>query len=325
MVSSYESIKLWRDAHIEEHVSDSNRLNQFHDDLMLKVFKVASLGMHSPPPCPFVWFITGSGGRYEQGIFSDQDHGIVFLEDSPESYEYFSRLGEWLSVGLEKVGYPYCEGKVMSSNPMWCQSLKAWELQLVKWMEESSWSSIRNLQIFYDARTLVGDHKLLFVLKEIVHKYNNSHPHFLRRLLENVKHMKNVIGPLGQIIVEDKGVHAGAIDLKYAAFIPYVNAIRLLALKEGVHETNTVARLNELSKKPPYEEELPLYIVNFTKLLQYRLEQRIQAGNYDDSHYLYLKNLTKEDQRTMKKILKDGKRLQQFVQRLIEKGGSHGV
>ncbi|MFC0477309.1 DUF294 nucleotidyltransferase-like domain-containing protein [Robertmurraya beringensis] len=323
-MSSYESIKLWKETHVEEYISNSESLNEFHDEIMMKVFKTASARMNIEPPCAFVWFITGSGGRFEQGLISDQDHGIIFQDDSPEAGNYFSELGKELSMGLQIVGYPLCDGKVMSSNPLWCQTAVSWNKQVVNWMEESSWVSIRNLQIFYDARKLVGKHELLFDLKNIIHEYSRSHPQFLGRLLENVKHVKKTIGPLGQIIVEEKGIHAGAIDLKYSAFIPYVNAVRLLAWKEGITETSTIGRLKELNKLGKYEE-LSHYQENYSQLLQFRLEHLSSTASYDDSHYLYVKKLTKDNQKLIKKILKDGKKLQQYVQRMIEKGGNHGV
>jgi len=323
-LSSYESIKIWKETHIAKYISNSQSLNKFHDEIMIKVFETASARMTAEAPCAFVWFITGSGGRFEQGLISDQDHGIVFQEDSPEADYYFSELGKELSIGLQIVGYPLCEGKVMSSNPLWCQAAKRWEKQVVSWMEESSWVSIRNLQIFYDARKLVGDQELLFRLKNLIHEYSHFHPQFLCRLLENVKHVKKTIGPLGQIIVEEKGIHAGAIDLKYSAFIPYVNAVRLLAWKEAIIETSTIGRLKELSKLGKYEE-LSHYQENFSQLLQFRLDYLSSTASYDDSHYLYVKKLTKDNQKLIKKILKDGKKLQQYVQRMIEKGGNHGV
>jgi CBS domain-containing protein len=323
-LSSYESIKGWKETHIADYMSDSESLNTFHDEVMKKVFDVASARLKSKPPCSFVWFITGSGGRFEQGLISDQDHGIVYSEDSQEANHYFHELGKEISLGLEVVGFPLCEGKVMSSNPLWCQAVTSWKSQVVSWMEESSWVSIRNLQIFYDARRLIGDSNLLFQIKGVIHDYCHEHPSVLARLLENVKHVKKTIGPLGQIIVEEKGLHAGAIDLKYSAFIPYVNAVRLLAWKEGISETSTINRLKELSKLGKYED-LSAYQENFLQLLQFRLKHLSRSASYDDSHYLYVKRLTKEDQKIIKKILKDGRKLQQYVQRMIEKGGNDGI
>lgn len=315
---SYESIKSWKDQHISQHLDNSKALNHFHDIVMGKVFEVAFNQVNKePPPCSFSWFITGSGGRMEQGLISDQDHGMVF--ESSEANEYFIAFGEELSYGLNIAGYPYCEGKVMSSNPLWCKSLDDWKFQLLQWMEEGSWHSIRNLQIFYDARWLIGNGKFVSELKAFIHNYQKENPKLLARMMENVMHVKNAIGPLGQIIVEEKGLHAGSIDLKYSAFLPYVNAVRILAIKEGITETSTIDRLNHLIEQNEYHE-LSVYKLNFLKLLQYRVALFQQEDSYDDTHFLNIKKWSKEDKKELKKILKDGKKLHQYVSGLIEKG-----
>ncbi|PLR79285.1 hypothetical protein CU633_00705 [Bacillus sp. V3-13] len=316
---SYEAIKIWKDEVIDSFQGDTLSLNEFHDRVLRKVYRLAANRLkNGTPPCGFSWFITGSGGRFEQGLISDQDHGIIYETSSPEAAAYFSKLGEELSYGMAVAGYPYCEGKVMSSNPLWCQSTAGWKAQLLQWLEEESWQSIRYLHIFYDARPLVGAESFVNELKSFIYDFQKEHPKLLMRLLENVMHMKNAVGPFGQIIAEEKGLHKGSVDLKTTAIIPYVNAVRILAIKEGIKETSTLARMDRLAEN---HHELPEYRENFRKLLSYRLLLATDKS-YEDSHYLNLKNLSKAEKHELKKILKDGKKLQQYVQAIVEKGVS---
>ena len=132
-------------------------------------------------------------------------------------------------------------------------------------------------------------------------------------------HIKNSISPLGQIIVEEHGEHQGSIDLKYSAFIPYVNAIRILSIKEGLQETSTVARVDQLSLTVEWNEGWAMIKNNFETLIRYRISLA-KAHSYEDTHFLNIHNLNKSERKEMKRILKDGKRLHQFVSRLIEKG-----
>ena len=74
-------------------------------------------------------------------------------------------------------------------------------------MEEGSLDSIRNLQIFYDARCLSGIKDSLLDLKYIIFDYQKNHPFLLKRFMDSVMHIKKAIGPLGQIILEEKGKH----------------------------------------------------------------------------------------------------------------------
>ena len=318
---SYESIKNWRVHHLSQHLEDSTALNRFHDSVMRKTFDHAltRLGKGNPP-CPYTWFITGSGGRMEQGMISDQDHGIIYENSNLETQEYFLALGVELSYGLNIVGYPYCEGGIMCSNPLWSKSIEEWKVQISQWMKEASWSTIRYLQIFYDARRLVGTDSFIPELKSFIHQFQKDNPRLLKRMMDNVMHMKTAIGPLGQLIVEEKGIHTGSIDLKYSAFLPYVNAVRILAIKEGILDTATIDRLNRLIALPKYQQELLDYKINFQKLFHYRLGLFQQADSYDDTHYLNIKHFSKEKKKELRKILKDGKKLHQYVSGIIEKG-----
>jgi CBS domain-containing protein len=320
--NTYESIRIWKDNHISDHLMDTLILNRFHDTVMQKVFELAIIRLgRGNPPCGFCWFITGSAGRYEQGVISDQDHGLIYEITNSEYEEYFLQLGKEIAYGLNSVGYPYCLGNVMSSNPNWCKSIDQWKLHLLKKMEEGSWESIRNLQIFYDARCLVGAEKYVVELKAYIYDYQKRDPHLLVRFMENVMHIKNAIGPLGQMIVEEYGKHRGSIDLKYSAFIPYVNAIRILAIKEGLNETSTLDRIERLMLKSEYNHVLKLVKVNFEILLGYRLSLS-KINEYDDTHFLRIKDLDRQQKKEMKRILQEGKQLHHYVRGLINKGCS---
>jgi len=316
-METYETIRQWKENQIFSNLESTTLLNQFHDQVMLKVLEVAMNKIEvKQPPCAFSWFITGSGGRMEQGLISDQDHGIVYEESNEENDLYFLKLGEEISYGLDYVGYPFCKGMIMCSNPVWCKSIAQWEKQLTKWMDDESWDAIRYLQIFYDARVLYGNQYFLHHLKTLIIQYQRNHPNLLKRLVANVKFTKNVIGPFGQIIVEQQGIYQGCVNLKYTAFIPYVNSIRLLSIKEGIYETSTLERMRILALKEVYQLLLQNSEVYFSKLMTYRMNL-INASNYDQTHYLDIKKLTKEQRKELKMILKDGKKVHDEVISLI--------
>jgi len=322
---TYEDIKEWKESEIHQHLSDMKSLNSFHDIVMLKVLDIAIERLDlGKPPCHFCWFIAGSGGRYEQGIVSDQDHGIVFESFSEENEHYFLQLGKEISDGMAIVGYPYCNGMIMSSNPLWCKSLEQWKEQLHMWMEDGSWKSIRNLQIFFDSRCLYGEEEYVRYLKMYIFDYQSKNPYLLQRLIENIKHIKKAINPLGQLIVMNKGEHYGSIDLKYSAFIPYVNAIRVLSIKEGLLKTSTEERMKELAKIDHLTPLMNKSIINFQVLLNYRLSL-VKVIDYDDTHFLNVNQLNLAQKKQLKRILKDGQSIHQYVLNMIKKGDDYGV
>ena len=130
--------------------------------------------------------------------------------------------------------------------------------------------------------------------------------------MANIMHVKNIIGPFGQILVERYGEYQGSIDLKYSAFVPYVNTIRLLSIKEGIYETSTLARMYQLLQNPEYAELLRNCESNFDHLLKYRLSLN-DVNNYSDTHYLKIERLGKKEKKEIKNILKTGIRLHDEV------------
>ncbi|MFJ7827557.1 DUF294 nucleotidyltransferase-like domain-containing protein [Psychrobacillus sp. NPDC096623] len=324
-METYESIRKWKELNITSFLDDIVSLNAFHDQVMLKVLDVAAKRMDTyPAPCDFSWFITGSGGRLEQGLISDQDHGIAYEIANDENDLYFQVFGAEISTGLYEVGYPYCEGKVMSSNARWCMSYDGWTRQLQDWVNDESWESIRYLQIFYDARVIHGKMGFIQQLKSFIHAYQSKHPILLSRLIANVEHVKNVIGPIGQLLVERHGIYQGCVNLKYAGFLPYVNAIRLLSIREGIVETSTLVRMNQLIQFQEYAVLLKKSERNFADLLTYRLSLS-QVESYSDTHYLHVEKLTKIEQKDIKRIIKGGIKLHREVIALMKKGVPNGI
>ncbi|WP_246942969.1 DUF294 nucleotidyltransferase-like domain-containing protein [Bacillus pinisoli] len=320
--SAYSNIKARKEEFLLQSLS-SEQLNNLHDqvlkDTFLKAFHMVRKEI-GDPPCEFNWFVLGSAGRFEQGFISDQDHGIVYHSDTNEAARYFLTLGKELSNGLFEVGYPFCDGKVMSSNPLWCKSLVGWKEQLHQWALEESLDSIRYLQIFYDARSLMGECHYIEQLKQLIIRHHLAYPHLLIRFLDNIRHIKKSVGVFGQVFVQQTGPYAGSIDLKHSAFLPYVNAIRLLAIKEGILESSTLTRFLLLRQSARYQEVLRPFEESFRALLDFRLSTFKTNNTYADTHYLHIKNLNPDQKKIIKQILKDGEKLHHFVQKCIEKG-----
>lgn len=319
-MTSYLEIRRFRDDQIIWVSRNHLQLNQLHDEIIQRVISVSvkqTEKKYGSLPCPFTFFMMGSAGRFEQSVWSDQDHGIIYQHQGTAINDYFLALGKEISQGLKLAGYEYCDGYVMASNPLWCKSLSEWRHQLVNWSNNSNWESIRHLLIFIDGRSLYGDASLLENLKievyQTIHKEN-----LFKKVLNNTLYLKKGIGVLGQILAESHGPHTGSLNIKETALFPYVNAIRLLAIKGNILEPSTISRLENLS-----EIELPsikreLYKQQFIKLLNFRLSLS-KPDNYENSHYLPISTLSKKQKEEVKEILKNGAALYRYVKNLIEK------
>jgi CBS domain-containing protein len=324
-IGSYDDIKKYRDLKIHDYLHDHYLLNQFHDEIMLQVVWISLKKLEAeigPAPSPFSFFVMGSAGRFEQGIWSDQDHGIVYEDTDTKVKKYFLQLGSEISKGLNQAGYPYCHGAVMANNPSWCKSLPEWQQQINDWAEENSWESIRSLLIFTDSRTLYGEKQYIHKVKQFSFMTIRN-TKILPHIYTNTIYYKKGIGVLGQLLPETHGSFSGQLNLKETALLPFVNSIRFLALKENIFETSTLSRINHLSEKVFSEEEKESYKSQFSMLLKYRLLYGSHS-NYDASHYLNITRLSKMQKRELKEILKTVISLGNHLQRLIEKEGFHG-
>jgi CBS domain-containing protein len=318
--NSYPKIEKFRQDHINDSSSDHFKLNQLHDEIMKQVVELSVrlvTNQYGPPPSPFSFFVMGSAGRNEQSVWSDQDHGIIYHLQSDEVKSYFLALGKEISKGLFQAGYPYCDGGVMASNPFWCKSITEWQQQLTKWILESSWESIRYLLIFLDGRSVYGEREYINLLKKHIFQTTNKEQ-LLTKSVSNTLHIKKGVNLLGKLLVETHGPHAGALNIKEIGLFPYVNAIRLLSIKEKLVETSTLLRLEKISDRCFPLDGKEFYQQQFLKLLQYRLLWGDHT-NYDSGHYLSIQKLTREQTKEMKEIIKNGAALFHHVRKLLEK------
>ncbi|MDL4841191.1 DUF294 nucleotidyltransferase-like domain-containing protein [Aquibacillus rhizosphaerae] len=317
-MNSYDEIQQFRHQQMTKVSNNHERLNHFHDQIIDNTVKIAMdkvEGEWGIPPAPFAFFLMGSAGRFEQSVWSDQDHGIIF-DGSDDCQAYFLRLGSEITNGLTKVGYELCDGNVMASNSIWCQSIERWEIQVERWLLEAKWDSLRHFLTFFDSRVLIGETTFLDQLKNTAFSILQEKPHLYIRLVENVSFVKKGIGAFGQLLPELKGEHSGSIQLKQTTFFPYVNALRLLALKDKIVKPSTLSRFGELSDNYPF---IKRYEEDFKRLLDFRLYFRRDAKSYEEVHHIPVSALTKGEKQELKEFMKKGYKLFSETKTIVEK------
>ncbi|KKB36664.1 DUF294 nucleotidyltransferase-like domain-containing protein [Bacillus thermotolerans] len=319
--TSFKEIKHWHDQHLLTHQFHTDELNHFHESIRKNIFFLTLKEVkqeYGSPPCSFTWFVVGSAGRWEQAVHSDQDHGIMFEKSGETEERYFLLLGKRLSENLYSAGYPYCDGKVMSHNPVWCRSRAEWAVQVKRWLEAGTWEAFRYLHILFDAREVIGPSEPVRWLKRIVGEYLHEHPSLLKALMENMLHVESGVGLFNHFIKVRSGPYTGSLDIKHTAFFPYVNAARILAMKENIERTATLERLEELGRYECYSQQAERAKKNFQKLLHYRLMYS-ETARYEDAHYLYVNKMNAKEKSELKQIIKGGKELHRFTQEVIER------
>ncbi|HSE79966.1 MAG TPA: DUF294 nucleotidyltransferase-like domain-containing protein [Alphaproteobacteria bacterium] len=205
------------------------------------------------PPVPCTLLIMGSGGRGENFLFPDQDNGFI-LADYPDDEHnridrYFVALAERFNLQLDAVGFPLCKGHVMARNPLWRKTARQWREQIALWAQRRSPAAILFSDIMFDFRPIWGPDAPAAELREFTTITLKTYPALLAMMCKDETKMSVALGFFGRIVTDHSGDHPGRVDLKLRGTMPLVAAARLWALKEGVAETSTLARLGALAER----------------------------------------------------------------------------
>jgi CBS domain-containing protein len=318
------------------HSLDWNReLNKAHDGLINRAITFAQKAVAvqlGNPPVPYAFVLYGSGGRSEQTLWSDQDNGIIYGDSLNElaashAHGYFRVLAERISGLLMQLGYPPCTGEVACTNDQWRNTWSGYSSMLHEWLKEPNWEHVRYLLITGDMRSVYGESSLVDRLMDELLGYVAQHPIMLQHMLHNTLHHKVSLGLFGQLIKERYGEDSGGVDIKYGAYIPMVNGIRLLAIEAGIRQTSTEERILKLMDKGFIKEKLAqdwLEALSIALKLRSLTPFQIEEGQFTSRGKLAADGLTKKRISELKLCLRIGNDLQKYVKkrvsREVEKG-----
>ncbi|MGD8364228.1 MAG: DUF294 nucleotidyltransferase-like domain-containing protein [Desulfobacterales bacterium] len=289
-------------------------------DAILKKVMALTLDELGQPPARFVFMIMGSEGRHEQTLKTDQDNAIVYEDvdkkDGPAVREYFLKFGEKACALLDKAGFAFCTGGVMAKNPKWCQSLATWKAYFSAWIHAAEPEDLLQASIFFDFRHGFGETFLIDSLRRHLFNSLEGWSGFFRHLTENALHFKPPIGFFRNFVVESKGEHRSALDIK-SAMTPIVDFARIYALSQKIEETNTLERLSYLQlKKVITAAEYDELEKAYSFLMQLRFVRQVTAVIDEKTapdNYINPKKLTSIEQKMLKEIFK---RIEKFQTKL---------
>ena len=289
-------------------------------DTVLEKIIALAIEKAGPPPCAFAFIVMGSEGRSEQTLKTDQDNAIIY-EDLPAAREaerarnYFLGLAADICGWLNTAGYEYCGGKNMAQNPDWCQPLSVWKSYFDRWIDATSPEDLLYSSIFFDFRLAWGERELADELNDFLYgSLGKWSGFFFKYMVENALKIRPPLGFFRNIVVESKGEHKDAFDIKLA-MMPIIDFARIYSLKHGIRETNTLARLGKIHEKRvlttgEYDDIVQSYeyLMNLRFLRQVTaiLEEGVSADNFINP-----KHLTRIDQTMLKEIFKRIEGIQQ--------------
>ncbi|KHJ38086.1 putative manganese-dependent inorganic pyrophosphatase [Pedobacter glucosidilyticus] len=269
------------------------------------------IGELGKPPAKFVYMVLGSEGRKEQTLKTDQDNAIIYEDKANEQRElvrsYFLEFAKRVSDKLNDIGFVYCEGGYMASNPKWTHSLSHWKRNYKSWMEESLPESAIKFSTFFDCRYLYGDEQIMNELQDFLdEELKNPMERFFVFIAKNALQYNPPLTFFNNIRTQTLG-KSEVFDIKNA-MTPVVDLVRVYALQNRIFKLNTGERLKALQEKGVFSEtQFHELMQSYYYLMSLRLKNQASQVIHEKikpNNYIELKNLTRIEQVTLKEIFK---------------------
>lgn len=299
----------------------STVMSEVNDELIAQSIKLSQAEMdeegHERPAAGFCWLALGSEGRQEQLLRTDQDNALIFENVPEEEYEpaknYYLKLAEKVTAMLHEVGYDYCPGDMMASNPSWCLSLEEWKEQFSKWIFEPSPKAVMYCTIFFDYRPIYGMKELSAKLTEHIFGDIGAQAIFLGFLAKDAVQNPPPLTFFRNFVVESSGEHKDEFDIKARSMMPLADAARVLILDAKVGKiNNTFRRFEKLAELEPANRELYEQAADaYEILMRYRALQGLK--NKDSGRYFKPSELSKMERVNLRNCFQPIKDLQTLL------------
>lgn len=214
------------------------------DAITCRLLELAESEMGAAP-VKYIWAAGGSQARNEQTSHSDQDNALIMSDEYKDEHsDYFKKLANFVCDGLNDCGYVYCPGNAMASNTEWRQPVSTWHKYFSKWITQPEPKALMLSSIFFDMRPVYGDTSLFSNLQREMLVKTKSNQLFIAHMVRNALTHKPPLGFFRNFMMVQDDEHKNSLNLKHRGVVPIVDIARVIALKNGLRETNTVERLD---------------------------------------------------------------------------------
>lgn len=264
-----------------------------------------------PPPAKFVFMVLGSEGRKELSLKTDQDNAIIYEDTSADRRaavrSYFLDFAGQVSDKLNAVGFVYCKGDYMASNPNWTHSLEHWKYNYKSWIEEALPEAAVKFAAFFDCRAIYGDLELMKELRTFVdQELQQPIEKFYVYLAKNALQYEPPLTYFRNIKTQ-KVAQKEVFDIK-TAMTPIVDLVRVYALQNRIFQKeNTGERLKVLKTLNVFtEQQFNELMQSYYYLMGLRLKhQADQINNHiEPDNFIEINTLTKIEKVTLIEIFK---------------------
>ncbi|GGF63846.1 hypothetical protein GCM10011332_17330 [Terasakiella brassicae] len=291
-------------------------LSHVNNDIVARIITMNLAHMEAEgwgtPPVEFCVIVMGSGGRGENYLSPDQDNGFILDnypdEDHGRVDQFFRELAARMCNDLNEIGFPYCKGYVMASNPLWRKSLSQWVEQVRLWGRKRNAAALRLADIFFDFQPVWGRLDLAHDLRQNVLKMVRENNFFLQEMYRAQADHSVGLGLFGRLAPDpDVQSQHKMIDLKYRGSLPLVEGIRLLSLRHALEVTSTEDRIEKLHNAGVLSDTEADYLGSAFAFLVHILLKR-QVMDYRNgvlaSRFVRFKDLSKRERENLRNALR---------------------
>ncbi|WP_294309573.1 DUF294 nucleotidyltransferase-like domain-containing protein [uncultured Chryseobacterium sp.] len=272
------------------------------------------------PPAKFVFMVTGSEGRKEQTLSTDQDNGIIYEDKANEQREtvreYFLDFAKRVSDDLNTIGFVYCKGEFMASNPKWTHSLSHWKRNYEEWINETVPENAMKFSTLFDCRYIYGEESIINELKDFIQeKLQVPNERFFTFIAKNALQYEPPLTFFKRIKTQTIG-KAEVFDIK-TAMSPIVDLLRVYALRHHIDSENTGERMKKLQETGVFSKEQYQELHHsYYYLMALRLKNQVYQINIEKKmpdNYIEISRLTKIERVTLIEIFKTISNFQQGI------------
>ncbi|WP_404802768.1 putative nucleotidyltransferase substrate binding domain-containing protein [Marinobacter confluentis] len=276
--------------------------------------------MKHDPGIPFTWLTFGSEGRMEQTLLTDQDNGILFVTPEGMTEDQVRQkllpFAETINKELAECGFTLCKGNIMASNPKLCLSADEWDEWFLRFIDASTPQNLVYSSIFLDMRAVFGDREPLAKLLDKVLARIRKNDLFQKMLAGNAITRKPPLTMFRNFRYAPDGDRK-SLDLKRQGLAPFVEAVRVFALANGVPEANTLERMDQLANKgvfDPKDANAWKEAYSLIQAIRMRSHQELLNRNEPLSNYINPDDLNPLDRRILRESFRQAQRLQQKLE-----------
>lgn len=295
-------------------------LSSITDAITSRLIELAEIELGAAP-VKYVWAAGGSQARNEQTSHSDQDNALILSDEFKDEHaDYFKAFANFVCDGLNDCGYVYCPGNAMASNDEWRQPVNKWHGYFSDWISEPEPMSLMLSSIFFDLRPVYGDTSLFDELQNKMLSKTKGNQLFISHMIGNALTHKPPLGFFRNFLMVHDNKHKNTLNIKHRGIVPIVDIARVVALKYGLTETNTVERLYAALECKGMSREMHGNLIDafeFISSLRIRHQAEQIRKGVDADNYLPIEELSGLEKSHLKDSFEIIKTMQHFFESRI--------